>query len=143
MTATWFGINAPFIGGSQNILSRQEDERLIKNDLLQLLLTAPGERVMRPDFGTSIREFLFENANTVDLDELRTNIETQIEIFETRVTITDIQINPNEDENLLDIKIFGFLNIDRFDPNILLGTNVQADLLIELNLPTAKEMQSA
>jgi hypothetical protein len=51
----WFGFNPPFIGGQQKVMSRQEDLRLIKNDLLQLLLTVPGERVHRPTFGSPIR----------------------------------------------------------------------------------------
>jgi phage baseplate assembly protein W len=133
--ARWFGINAPFLGGAQNILSRQVDERLIKNDLTQLLLTAPGERVMRPTFGTRIREFLFENVITQDLEDLRQNITNQIESFEKRVTVTDVFVESDPDNNLLTIKVFGYLNVDRFQQ--LVGPQ-PADLLVELELPTAK-----
>lgn len=133
--ARWFGINAPFLGGAQNVLSRQVDERLIRNDLLQLLLTAPGERVMRPLFGTRIREFLFDNAVDQDLQELRQDIRTQIESFERRVTVTDVLVQSDPDNNLLTIKVFGFLNVDRFGQ--LVGFQPE-DLLVELELPTAK-----
>ena len=56
----FYGFNPPFLGGNQNVLSRQEDVRLIQTDILQLLLTSPGQRVMRPNFGTSINYQLFD-----------------------------------------------------------------------------------
>ena len=134
--ARWFGINAPFLGGAQNVLTRQEDERLIKNDLLQLLLTAPGERVMRPDFGTQIRPSLFDLSDQGTIDALNDNIREQIERFERRVTATDIITELDSDENLLTIKVFGFLNIDRFGQVNQFEGPEEADLLVELELPT-------
>ena len=96
MKYQYYGYNLPFLGGSQNILSMQVDERLIKNDLIQLLLTSPGERVMRPDFGTMLRGFLFENIDDPGaLSTLRENIITQITKYEQRVTINDITITGN------------------------------------------------
>ena len=34
---------------------------MIKQNFKMLILTNPGERVMNPDFGVGIRQFLFEN----------------------------------------------------------------------------------
>lgn len=105
MAATYYGMNPPFIGGAENVMSRQEDERLIKNDILQLLLTVPGERVMRPDFGVNLRNFVFEQLTASSISQLKAEIENQIGIYEKRVSIDYIDISKNDDENYLNIKI--------------------------------------
>jgi len=102
--ALFYGMNPPFIGGPQNILSRQEDEKLIKNDILQLLLTVPGERVNRPDFGTELRSFVFEPNSLNELSVLESNIASAIERFETRVEILNLSITQQSDGHT--IKVF-------------------------------------
>ncbi len=103
--ATFFGFTPPFIGGPQNILSRQEDDRLIKNDILQLLRTVPGERVMRPLYGAPLRSFVFEQATSADIDVLRSQIADVITETDQRVTVEEVAVERNDDRNGLSIKI--------------------------------------
>lgn len=105
MTATYFGYNPPFFGGAQNVMSRQEDERLIKNDILQLLLTVPGERVMRPNFGVNLRNFVFEPLTQIDLFTLQTEIESEIANQEPRVIVNSVTLDEDEGNNRLIIRI--------------------------------------
>ena len=67
--ATYFGQNPPFVGGAEKVLSRQEDIRLIKNDILQLIMTSPGERVHRPNFGTAVRETISNTRKARRMDD--------------------------------------------------------------------------
>jgi phage baseplate assembly protein W len=115
--ARWFGYNPPFVGGVQGVLSRQEDVRLIKNDLLQLLLTVPGERVHRPNFGTPIRASVFEPFTDELLSSLRSQILNIIESEEPRVSETDVFLEADRDRHILRIKVIAQLT---FDPNIKL-----------------------
>lgn len=110
MTATYFGFNPPFVGGPQGVMSRQEDERLIKNDILQLLLTIPGERVHMPDYGVNLRNFVFENLTEADISVLESEITSKINKYEQRVTIDDINLTPDYDRYGLQIKITVTLN---------------------------------
>lgn len=120
--ATFYGMNPPFIGGPQNILSRQEDEQLIKNDILQLLLTVPGERVMRPTFGTPIRSLVFENIIKNDLFTLENKIRQAISDNEPRVTVDLVNLALMPDQQRLNVKIVvrmrsdprRVINIERF-----------------------------
>lgn len=112
--ATYYGYNPPFIGGAQNILSRQEDAQLIKNDLLQLLMTAPGDRVNRPDFGTPLRSFVFENNTEADISSLRSSILDAIAKFEPRVIVDNLSITQSQDANTIRIYLVFVL---RDDPN--------------------------
>jgi phage baseplate assembly protein W len=90
----------------------------IKADLLQLLLTNPGERVMLPEYGTPLRELFFEpNDPTLEVEAKRL-IADSITRWEPRIEIQDIQItssfdsldlnpdDPGDDiESILGIKI--------------------------------------
>lgn len=105
MVARWFGINPPFFGGAQNILSRQEDERLIKNDILQLIMTLYGERVHRPDFGSKLRAFVFETASDDELDSLALDIRRAIENNEERVTVNSVLCTAADDGQSVIVRI--------------------------------------
>lgn len=102
---SYFGFNPPFIGGPSGILSRQEDEKLLKNDLLQLLLTLPGERVMLPEFGTDLRAIIFDQLDDAMLEMLKVNISTAIMQFEPRVKIQALYLQPDYDRHGLNIRI--------------------------------------
>jgi phage baseplate assembly protein W len=112
MTAMVYGYNPPFIGGPQNVLSRQEDEQIIKNDLLQLLLTVPGERVMRPDYGVNLRNAVFELNDTQTVSTLITEIRQQIELHDKRIIVDDVQIETDESENGMTVRIFARMRRD-------------------------------
>lgn len=110
--ASFYGMNPPFLGGQENILSRQEDDRLIKNDILQLLLTIPGERVMRPTFGVQLRSFVFEQMTDADIVALQSEIAEAIRVNEPRVNVESIDITRNDDKNRIQIKIVARLKKD-------------------------------
>lgn len=141
----YFGFNAPFLrnrtasglASPTLVLQRQADERLIRNDLLQLLLTSPGERVMRPDFGSGIRRFLFEPITTQTMSSLRRNIEQTVSKYERRVNLKEVRIT--QDETLVNIVLLGSFRLDRFEVDV--GSRSDADLLVELNIPTTQVSQ--
>ena len=128
----WYGYNAPFIGGPEGVMSKQADDRLVKNDLLQLLMTSPGERVMRPDFGSGIRNFLFQNIDDSDLDSLKLNIQNAIQTYEPRVSVSEISIEKQSDDNKIHIKVYGTFKTDVVNTASFAN---QALLLVELGLP--------
>jgi uncharacterized protein len=66
----------------------------IKQNLKNLILTAPGERAMDPNFGVGIRNYLFENSLLVDITKsrLETKISNQIETYMPFLEILEILI---------------------------------------------------
>lgn len=91
-----YGYNPPFFGGHQNVMSKQSGERLIKNDILQLLLTMPSERVMRPNWGTPIKSSLFQNADEETANDLASAIQAKVNRWEPRVRVsTSVNIEGN------------------------------------------------
>jgi len=78
----------------------------IKNSLRNLFTTAPGDKILNPEYGLDFRKFLFIPA-TRDIGELlRNEIYTQISRFEPRVKVTNVHIIILEDVNEFDIHIY-------------------------------------
>ena len=59
-----------------------------KQKVKMLLLTAPGERIMIPDYGVGLRNFLFENTPEFNIRE---KIITQIATYLPEIQIVDLQ----------------------------------------------------
>jgi phage baseplate assembly protein W len=98
--ARFFGFNLPFLSG-RTILPFQTDHRLVSNDILQLLLTVPGERIMRPTFGSPIKAMLFEGNTAETRDAIRSHIFKAIITHEKRVQVglQDIQVTTDRTNN--------------------------------------------
>jgi len=125
MVATYWGWNPPFVGGVQRVLPRQEDMRLVKNDVLQLLFTLRGERVHRPTFGTALRSTVFEPLTESVLDSLRNDILEAIDENEPRLSNVNVLLVGVSNERLLKITVSGRMS---YDPTaeFLLETSTQA-----------------
>lgn len=114
MVATFYGFNPPFIGGPQGIMSRQEDEKLIKNDILLLLLTVPGERIMDPNFGVNLRSALFEKIDDSIIASLQSEILDKLLLYDTRVIPISIVVSRDDNTNTLNVRVVVKLKIDPY-----------------------------
>jgi len=109
--ADFYGFNMPFISNF-GVMHRQEDEQLIKNDLLSLLYTEVGERVMRPDYGVRLKSLIFEPSNINMIVSIKDDISAQVAKYEPRVILTNIEIESDEDRHLINIKLYFVLRKD-------------------------------
>ena len=66
---------------------------LVKQNLKMILLTAPGERIMEPDFGVGLRNYLFENDSAASRNKIETRIRNQIGAYMPFVEIKNIELN--------------------------------------------------
>ncbi len=74
---------------------------VVKQNLKNLVLTSPGERVMIPDFGAGVRRLLFEPATPSTYQAVKERVSTQISKFMPFVEIEELVIlTPEEDESL-------------------------------------------
>ena len=65
------GVSFPFDGPAvfnQSFTTKEQ----VKSNLLNLMLTSPGERLMNPNFGIGIRDLIFENV--IDQESLQNRI---------------------------------------------------------------------
>jgi phage baseplate assembly protein W len=62
----------------------------VSQNFKNLLLTSPGERIMIPDFGVGVRNFLFEPLEGQTYSNLRNAIDTQVNRYMPFLTINDV-----------------------------------------------------
>ena len=81
-------------------------KRLIKQNFKMLVLTNPGERVMDPEFGVGIRQFLFENFSSDVYTRIDFKIREQISTYIPVISIKTIEFGTSGiDENSLGVRI--------------------------------------
>jgi phage baseplate assembly protein W len=106
------GVSLPFNGpGVFNSTFTTKDQ--IKSNLVNLLLTDVGERVMNPSFGCELRKFLFEGITEDNIEILKENLLNSIAVFIPEITVIDIIVTPNSDYNLIDLNIKYIVNISQ------------------------------
>ena len=98
------GVSLPFNAkGVFNKTYSTKDQ--IKSNLINLLLTDKGERIMNPEFGADLRRSLFDNITQSNTDLLQTKIIDAINIFIPEVELTNVVVEPNIDYNTLNVTI--------------------------------------
>lgn len=90
---TYSGMGYPIVDTPQGYFPVTNDVDLIKGDLLMLLLTNPGERVMMPQFGTPLRTLMFDPNDSFLADKARDMIINAIATWEPRVVINAINVS--------------------------------------------------
>lgn len=85
------------------------DEEAVKESLKNLLLTDRGERLFQPEVGSDIRASLFENNTPSALVILKQQVIDTINNFETRVTLIDVAVQSEYDQNRVVIVIQFFI----------------------------------
>ncbi len=92
------GIRFPFrfserTGGTEE--SSEHDR--IRESILQILETRPGERFMRPEFGSRVKDLVFEQNDAVLKGLLRFRITDAIKRWEKRVVVTNVSFDDSPD----------------------------------------------
>jgi phage baseplate assembly protein W len=76
----------------------------IKQNVKNLLLTNPGERIMIPEFGVGLRRFLFENANSDVKPAVKERIQSQFDNYLPTVELIDVKVEIQDNSML--VKVF-------------------------------------
>ena len=100
----------------------------VKQNLRNMLLTQPGERVMDPLFGLGLNSYLFENFSTFVAGDIRSGLIIQIEKYMPFIELLDFsseQGNPllGESTNLLKVRVdFLIKPLDEVD-NLIINSD--------------------
>ena len=91
------------LNGSAVFNSSYTTQDQAKSNLINVLLTEPGERVMEPNFGVGLKKLLFENQ--IKEDELEGRIKDQCAFYVPEVDITNLIIQLIPDSHTLYIRL--------------------------------------
>lgn len=107
------GLRFPFAfqkrsGGAQVSTVTSLDHAHIHESILQILGTRPGERLMNPEFGSRLKDLVFEPNDFVFKGLIRHYVIDAIERWEKRVYVTDVSFDDTPetvDANTIPVRI--------------------------------------
>ena len=80
-------------------------DEVAQQNIKMIVLTSPGERVMEPDFGVGIRNFLFEQNTPFLVNDIRKRISDQVQRYAPFIKIQKLNINIDSDNGFLSVEI--------------------------------------
>jgi phage baseplate assembly protein W len=80
-----------------------------KNQLINFILTNPGERFFDPAFGSGIRSLLFEQS--VDLDSLSDTLKEKIELYVQNIRVSNVLISQGDSNDISIAIVYSIQNI--------------------------------
>jgi hypothetical protein len=99
----------------------QSVKEQIKTNLINLLLTEPGERLYIPNYGVGLKGLLFEP--NIDQENLNSRINQQINFYIPEISLIESKVNFIKDEHKLYINISYRSNLDGSNDAIQLNFN--------------------
>lgn len=97
--AQFQGFSFPFRKGTTAFPAEAQDADLIKQSLIQLILTGRGERLMRPDVGSGAFSFLFENDDIILAQAIQIEVTNVIQKYEPRVILQNVDVQRGDPTN--------------------------------------------
>jgi phage baseplate assembly protein W len=92
--------------GPQGGIALTGDKNEIDQAIQIILMTAPGQRVMRPTFGCRLHELVFAPNNTYTAVQARRHVEEALGMWEPRINVVNVQTRPDpHSDNCLLIEI--------------------------------------
>lgn len=81
------------------------NEESIKQSIKNIVLTAPGEKLFNPKFGSNVYNMLFEPLDPFMIDSLQVEILNTIKNYEKRVEVTNLRCIPDYDLNSVTVSL--------------------------------------
>ena len=111
----------------------------VRQNIIMLLLTVPGERMMIPEFGVGLKTYLFEQDNLILRQEIAAKFREQLNLYLPFVDLLDISFaseadDPNISENTLVIRIeYAITPLDAVDVLILEASEQDKSIVVRPN----------
>lgn len=98
------GFDLP-INGKAVFPPNYQTKDAIKNNLINYLLTNPGERPDNPEFGGGLRKFVFSQIQQNNLQYLKEDVQNKISNNFPNVNILELNVLSQEDKNTITVQI--------------------------------------
>ncbi len=89
-----FPMQIDALGGAE----LSSDDENIRQSMMCIIGTAPGERMMRPTFGCAIHDILFEPNTAVTAAKIEYEVKRSLTEFEPRIGDVEVSANPDDSE---------------------------------------------
>jgi phage baseplate assembly protein W len=86
------GWSFPLATDATGSIALVTEDREIAESIWLVLATTPGERPMRPEFGSRLSEYVFAPANAATAGQLANEVRIALERWEPRIDVGDVDI---------------------------------------------------
>jgi len=101
---------------NSNDIVADYDSNAIRNSLYNIFTTRKGQKLLDPNFGGNLDQYLFESINNVKAKILGDSIVQAINAYEPRISVESVQVMPLPDQNQYHvIFVYSVLNIGKTD----------------------------
>jgi len=87
------------LDGSQVARAAAEDS--IQQSIWIILATSPGERVMRPDFGSGLQDLVFAVNDVSTQGQIEDRVRSSLVLWEPRIQVQDVEVAADADDPAL------------------------------------------
>jgi len=87
------GWKFPVNSDAKGNIRMSEYEEDIKESIWIILSTSKGERVMRPDFGCGIYNYVFDYLNTTTLGMIENSVREALNTWENRIDLINVDVS--------------------------------------------------
>jgi len=77
----------------------------LRNSIYNLFTTSPGEKILTPEFGLNLLNYIFSPITEFNANEIKRDIKIGIGRFEPRMSLIDVKVIPDEDQNEYNITV--------------------------------------
>lgn len=81
-----------------------KDDTSLRDSMINILLTRPGERLMRPEFGAGLQNFIHQPNNISTRQLMADTIARALKRWEPRLVLEAVNVTPDE-QNLSEVAI--------------------------------------
>lgn len=93
------GVSSPLrVDAQRGGLQMASDEEKIRQSIWLILTTAPGERVMRADFGCGIHDLVFESMSDSMFGRVGDAVRSSLLRWEPRIELLQVSVTPDASE---------------------------------------------
>jgi phage baseplate assembly protein W len=91
----FININYPFKDSKRGFFLdlNDNDNNAVKADLMHLILTAKGERLYMPDFGTNLLKHIFNPNDGITHSEIKDEIKNVVKKYLPNLTVNDVLVD--------------------------------------------------
>ena len=98
------GVDLPFSGPIAFIPNYQTKDA-IKNNLINYLLTNPGERIENPLFGAGLRQYIFSQISSGNLEFIQEDLQEKIKANFPDISLDSVEVLQSVNSNTIQVNI--------------------------------------
>lgn len=120
--SVWSEIDPRIVQDGQGRLKVVENAAAVMASIDNILRTAPGERVMLPQFGSNLRGLVFESITPTLMKFMSRQVKDAIEAWDDRVLVQEVELTTDPDRNQISVTVLfnirGYGNIFEYKASV-------------------------